>query len=421
MLTQTTLQPHQRQVTDAPLSITQRIARSLVFRALNNLTHGSVELRDTSGVRVFGEDREFRVVVNVHNPRFYSRLLFGGTVGAGESYADGDWSTGDLTGVVRVFAANEAALTGLDNTALRWVKQVGEKLAHLRRANTLAGSRRNIAAHYDLSNDFFRLWLDSKMMYSSAVFDTTDADLEIAATRKLERLCELLELRPGDRVLEIGTGWGGLAVYIATHHDVCVTTTTISQAQFDEACERVKAAGLEDRVTVLLEDYRNLTGQFDRIVSVEMVEAVGDEFVDGYFQQVDELLAPGGRFVIQAITIQDQRYAAALEEVDFIKKHIFPGSFIPSVTRLVSAASSSASLRLTALDDIGIDYAKTLACWSTGFAAHADTLTGMGFDERFQRLWQFYFSYCEGGFRERAISDIQAVFSNKPQPLAGGA
>ena len=420
MLIQTALRPFRRPAAELRLPLSQRVARALVTRALNNLTHGCVELRDPSGTRVFGDDSEFRVVVSVHNPRFYSRLLFGGTIGAGESYADGDWSTGDLTGVVRVFAANESALTGLDNTALRWVKQVGEKMAHLRRANTVSGSRRNIAAHYDLSNEFFRLWLDSKMMYSSAVFDTTDADLEVAATRKLERLCELLELRSGDRVLEIGTGWGGLAVYMASHFDVRVTTTTISQAQYEEACERVSAAGLEDRVTVLLEDYRKLDGQFDKIVSVEMVEAVGDEFVDGYFQQVDELLAPGGRFVIQAITIQDQRYAAALEEVDFIKKHIFPGSFIPSVTRLVSAASSSAGLRLTALHDIGIDYAKTLACWSTGFAAHADTLAGMGFDERFQRLWQFYFSYCEGGFRERAISDIQAVFSNKPQPLEGG-
>ncbi len=420
MLTQTSLQPHQQPFTEAPLSLLQRLARSLVFRALNDLNHGSIELRDATGTRVFGDDPRFRVAVTVHNPRFYLRLLFGGTIGAGESYADGDWSTCDLTRVVRVFAANEAALSGLDNTALRWTKQVREKFTHLRRANTLAGSRRNIAAHYDLSNDFFRLWLDSKMMYSSAVFDTTDADLEVAATRKLERLCELLELRSGDRVLEIGTGWGGLAVYIASHYDVRVTTTTISQAQFDEATSRVQAAGLEDRVTVLLEDYRNLDGQFDRIVSVEMVEAVGDEFVDRYFQQVDELLAPGGRFVIQAITIQDQRYAAALEEVDFIKKHIFPGSFIPSVTRLVSAASSSAGLRLTALHDIGIDYAKTLACWSSGFAAHADALAGMGFDTRFQRLWQFYFSYCEGGFRERAISDVQAVFSNKPQPLEGG-
>ncbi len=419
MLIQTAQQQYPERHASVRPTRLQRIARGLVHRALAKLEVGVIELRDYAGVQTFGNSGE-RVVVTIHNPEFYLRLLLGGTVGAGEAYADGDWTSGNLTGVVRVFAANQAALAGLDNTMLRWAKHLVEKISHLKRANTRAGSRANIAAHYDLSNEFFRLWLDSRMMYSSAVFDTTDDDLEVASARKLQRLCELLALQPGDRVLEIGTGWGGLATYIASHFDVRVTTTTISRAQYDEAVARVQAAGLEDRVTVLLEDYRDLSGQFDKVVSVEMVEAVGDEFVDGYFQQVDRLLAPGGRFVIQAITIQDQRYAAALGEVDFIKKHIFPGSFIPSVTRLVGAATSSESLKLAELHDIGKDYAKTLACWSSNFAAHADTLATMGFDHRFQRLWQFYFSYCEGGFLESAISDVQAVFCNKPQPLQRG-
>ncbi|MEE2783862.1 MAG: cyclopropane-fatty-acyl-phospholipid synthase family protein [Pseudomonadota bacterium] len=357
-----------------------------------------------------------RAVVRVHHPQFYARILFSGTVGAGEAYADGQWDTDDLTAVVRVMVANQDALQGLDSGGSRWVKHCLDKLVHMTKANTRTGSRKNIAAHYDLNNEFFRLWLDNRMMYSSAVFPEDDTDLETASQAKLQRLCEMLDLQPDEHLLEIGTGWGGLAIYAASQHGVRVTTTTISQAQFDEAQTRVKAAGLERRVEVLLEDYRDLQGQYDKIVSVEMVEAVGDEFVDGYFRKVESLLAPAGKFVMQAITIQDQRYTQALREVDFIKKHIFPGSFIPSVSRLVNAAGRTDALILSELRDIGVDYAKTLRCWSKRFTDCSEQLATMGFDERFQRLWQFYFSYCEGGFRERAISDVQVVFNNQPIP-----
>jgi len=403
----------------SPATRLQRLARRLVLGVLQRLQYGQLQVYEGDDYHVFGEAVAGVVVrVNVYRARFYVRLLLGGTVGAGESYADGDWEPADLTAVVRLMIANRAVLEGLDNALLRSIKQRVEKTVHRRNANTRTGSRRNIAAHYDLSNEFFQLWLDARMMYSSAVFASGAVDLDAASEAKLGRLCELLALEPGEHLLEIGTGWGGLAIYAAQQHGVRVTTTTISAAQFEEAQRRIAAAGLEQQITVLLKDYRDLDGTYDKAVSVEMVEAVGDGFLDGYFQQVASLLRPGGRFVMQAITIADQRYRAALREVDFIKKHIFPGSFIPSVTRLCEAARTTPSLRLVRLDDIGLDYARTLRCWSENFAAVREQLLELGFDERFQRLWQFYFSYCEGGFLERAISDVHLVFDAEPPALA---
>lgn len=393
--------------------------RKLLFQALARIRVGSLTLVDGEERHEFvGEAQtSFSATVYVENPRFYQRLIFGGSNGAGEAFADGDWHTDDLTQVIRLFAANEGALNALDGVMFRLVRQAMERMEHLSNRNTLAGSQKNIAAHYDLSNDFFKLWLDDSLMYSSAVYPSQDASLDAAATAKLEILGNKLDLRPGMHVLEIGTGWGGLAIYLARNFDVSVTTTTISRAQFDEARARVAAAGLADRITLLLEDYRNLNGQFDRIVSVEMVEAVGDDFLDGYFAKVETLLKTGGRFVMQAITIQDQKYLAALKEVDFIKKHIFPGSFIPSLARLLGASKRTHSLRLTHLEDIGLDYARTLSDWRERFLSKTLELEALGFDERFRRLWLFYFAYCEGGFLERRISDAQLVFENEPQPL----
>lgn len=396
-----------------------RLARRLVLKSMQRVAHGRLEIHEGAKRITFeGEPTaELSTSVRVAHPRFYLRLLTGGTVGAGESYADGDWDTPDLTTLVRFMVRNRLALEGLDNAVTRTVKQVFEKLTHWSNANTLDGSRRNIAAHYDLSNDFFRLWLDPAMMYSSAVYAEKTWTLEQASEYKLQRLCELLDLRAGDHLLEIGTGWGGLAIYAARHYDIKVTTTTISREQHTEATARVEAAGLQDRVELLFQDYRTLGGSYDKAVSVEMVEAVGDRFLNGYFSKVQSLLKPGGTFVMQAITIDDQRYQQALREVDFIKKHIFPGSFIPSVTRLINAATTTPSLKLTHLDDIGLDYARTLRAWSRNFTAATSALETLGFDERFRRLWQFYFSYCEGGFLERTISDVHMVFYNQPLGL----
>lgn len=393
--------------------------KKLVFQALDRIHIGRLTLIDGDNRHEFvgSEQTSFCATVHVERSRFYHRLLFGGSNGAGEAYADGDWRTDDLTQVIRLFAANDDALNSLDGVMFRLVRRAVEQFEHLSNRNTLSGSQKNIAAHYDLSNDFFKLWLDKRMMYSAAVYPHADTDLETASATKLARLAEKLDLSPGMKILEIGTGWGGLAMYLATHYDVTVTTTTISVSQYDEARSRVSSAQLDDKITVLLEDYRNLTGHFDRVVSVEMVEAVGDDFVDGYFTKVESLLKPGGRFVMQAITIEDQKYLAALKEVDFIKKHIFPGSFIPSLARLLSASKQTPSLRLTNLEDIGLDYARTLSDWRERFLSKTGELEALGFDERFRRLWLFYFAYCEGGFLERRISDAQLIFENKPKSL----
>lgn len=419
MTTPTATAPAESAATEA--SWPHRLARYLILKVLAELRHGHLLIHEGNSTISVGEADLAPVEIQVLDSGFYLRLLLGGSVGAGESYADGDWDTQDLTGLIRIMVTNQEVLDGLDHAVVRSLKQGLEKIMHWRNANTRSGSRKNIAAHYDLSNDFFRTWLDSRMMYSSAIFETPDADLEAASEAKLRTLCELLDLQAGEHLLEIGTGWGGLAIYAAEHYDVSVTTTTISQEQYSEAVNRIETRGLSDRIQVLLQDYRDLQGRFDKIVSVEMVEAVGDEFVDGYFQKVESLLKPSGRFVMQAITIIDQRYESALREVDFIKKHIFPGSFIPSVTRLCGAAASTSSLRLVHLRDIGLDYARTLRCWSERFAHAGDSLASHGFDRRFQRLWQFYFSYCEGGFLERAISDVHLAFDTFPPPMRNHA
>jgi cyclopropane-fatty-acyl-phospholipid synthase len=282
---------------------------------------------------------------------------------------------------------------------------------HSIRRNSERGSARNIAAHYDLSNAFFATFLDQSLMYSSAVFDRPQATLEQASEAKLARLCAKLELSPRDHLLEIGTGWGGLAIYAARTRGCRVTTTTISAEQYCEASRRVASEGLSARVTVLKKDYRQITGTFDKLVSVEMVEAVGNDYLDGYFRTCGQLLAPGGLFALQAITIRDQQFQRALTTVDFIKKHIFPGSFIPSVSRLVASAAENSDTVLVHLEDLGDDYATTLRAWRDRFEANRAEVERLGFDERFVRLWRFYLAYCEGGFRERAISDVQLTFA----------
>jgi cyclopropane-fatty-acyl-phospholipid synthase len=278
--------------------------------------------------------------------------------------------------------------------------------------NTLAGSRRNIAAHYDLGNEFFRLFLSPDLMYSSALFEESVEDtLARASTRKLERIGGQLELKPTDHVVEIGSGWGGFALFAAARYGCRVTTTTLSREQANLAHERVRAAGLEDRVTVLTQDYRELEGQFDKLVSIEMIEAIGSEYLETYFAQLTRLLRPQGLALLQAITIEDHRYAQALRSVDFIKRHVFPGSFIPSIQAMLTAKARVSDLALIDLKDFGLSYARTLAAWRAAFLARLDAVRALGFDERFLRLWDFYLAYCEGGFRERAIGVAQLTFA----------
>jgi cyclopropane-fatty-acyl-phospholipid synthase len=329
-------------------------------------------------------------------------------VGAGESYADGDWDADDLTSVVRLLARNREALSGLDG-GLALLGRSAAGLFGLLRPNTRAGARRNIADHYDLGNDFFALMLDPTMTYSAAVFDPPGATLEEASRRKLDLLCAKLDLRPSDHLLEIGSGWGSMAIHAASRHGCRVTTTTISRAQHELATERVAQAGLAGRVTVLLEDYRDLAGRYDKAVSVEMIEAIGSEQYPAYFARCAELVQPGGRLAVQTITIADQQYERARREVDFIKRHVFPGGCIPSVTALLAAATTASDLRLRHLEDFTPHYARTLAAWRDNLAARREEVARIT-TERFRRLWDFYLCYCEGGFAERYVGLVQLVF-----------
>jgi cyclopropane-fatty-acyl-phospholipid synthase len=380
-----------------------------VLAALARLEHGTLRLLQGGTETCFGAGAPV-VAVTVHRQRFFRRLALGGTVGAGEAYMDGDWDCDDLVGLVRLLAADRGAQGAIDGVATFTARAVSG-LAHRARGNSRRGSRRNITAHYDLSNAFFETFLDRRMMYSSAIYERAGMTLEQASSAKLERLCRKLELTSEDHLLEVGSGWGGLAEYAAGRYGCRVTTVTISPAQYQAARARIRASGLEDRVTVLLRDYRDLDGCYDKIVSVEMVEAVGDNYLDGYFAILGRLLAPRGLMALQAITIEDQRFHQALRSVDFIKKHIFPGSFIPSVSRLVSSAARYSGTVLVSLEDMGHDYAETLAAWRARFEAERARVIELGFDERFVRMWRFYLAYCEGGFRERAISDVQLLFA----------
>ena len=378
-------------------------------RALTGIERGTLIIEDGDASLRFGAG-EPRAKVTVRRPSFYRRVALGGTVGAGEAYMDGDWDCDDLVGLMRTLLANAPAMAKVDGSSTLSA-QLGNFLQHLFRRNSRAGSRKNIRAHYDLSNAFFSTFLDQQMMYSSAVYEHEGASLEEASLAKLERLCRKLELSPDDHLLEVGTGWGGLAVYAASRFGCRVTTVTISREQFDAARARVRDAGLSSRVDVLLRDYRDVEGQFDKIVSVEMVEAVGHQYLDQYFRVLGRLLRPEGLMVLQAITIEDRRYRQALRSVDFIKKHIFPGSFIPSVSALVSSAAAQSETVLVNLEDIGFDYARTLRAWSGRFEARLAEVEALGFDDAFVRMWRFYLAYCEAGFLERAISDVQMVFA----------
>ncbi|MCY4015109.1 MAG: cyclopropane-fatty-acyl-phospholipid synthase [Gammaproteobacteria bacterium] len=382
--------------------------RRLLHRALDGLDDGQVTLAEGANATVHGDGQPC-VRIEVHRPAFYRRVILGGVLGAAESYIDGDWDCDDLVALVRLVAHSRRTQQAVDRK--RRFASCIDRWQHHRRRNTRRGSASNIAAHYDLGNEFFRLFLDERMMYSCALYEQASASLDVAATAKLELLCRKLRLRPEDHLLEIGGGWGGLAVYAAKRHGCRVTTATLSPAQYAHTVSLVRQHRLEDRVEVQLRDYRDLVGQFDKLVSVEMIEAVGHRFLPDYFRACARLLKPDGLMALQAITIRDQRYRQALHSVDFIKKHIFPGGFIPCVSVLVENAARQCDAVLVHLDDLGADYARTLRAWRTRFDAQADAIKSLGFDERFRRMWRFYFCYCEGGFLERAISDVQMLFA----------
>tara|TARA_R110000823_G_scaffold27609_3_gene80300 strand:+ start:592 stop:1860 length:1269 start_codon:yes stop_codon:yes gene_type:complete len=391
----------------------EKIAREAVHRALGKLAAGSLTVHEGARSARFGlqgEGAQPHAEIHVHDPAVYSQMLSGGSIAAGEAYMRGHWSSPDPLQVTRLFCANMAVLQGFDASQSRVVK-LALKAAHFLNRNTRTGSRDNISAHYDLGNDFFRLFLDSSMMYSSAVFDDAQVSLEQASRAKLDELCQQLELKPEDHLLEIGTGWGGMAIHAARHYGCRVTTTTISREQYEFARQRVAEEGLADKVTLLCEDYRNLSGSYDKLVSVEMIEAVGHEFYSEYFRTCSSLLKPHGKMVIQAITMADQRYEAARDDVDFIKRYIFPGGCLPSIAVIAGHLAKDTDMQMIHLRDITEDYAITLAHWRERFLARLDAVRALGFGEEFIRMWEYYLCYCEGGFRERVIGTVQLAFA----------
>lgn len=393
------------------LSLFDKLCRKLTLKFLSQLQHGDITIVEANQRQRFGEENAaLKAVITVVDPMFYQKLAMSGSVGAGEAYINGWWRCDNLTALVRILALNLTALDQLD-TALTRISRPLLKLINWRNRNSKQQAKKNIAAHYDLGNDMYKLFLDPSMMYSSAVYPTPDASLAQAQQYKLELICQRLQLTADDHLLEIGTGWGSMAIYAAQHYGCKVTTTTISQQQYDYTQSRVKELGLEQQITLLLSDYRDLTGQYDKLVSIEMVEAVGEDFLDTYFAKCSSLLSANGLMLIQAITIVDQRYKQYVKEVDFIKRYVFPGGSLPSITRMTHAVTLNTDMIVRQLHDIGFDYAKTLKDWCDNFMHARDKVHQLGFDEHFIRLWHFYLCYCEGGFLERATSAVHLVLS----------
>jgi cyclopropane-fatty-acyl-phospholipid synthase len=406
--------------TSAPLAWIDRASRSAVLQVLSGIRDGVLVLHERGSVHRFGSPARdgLSATLHVHDPEFFRRILLGGSIGGAESYMDGDWTTDDLTAVVRLLARNSAATGQLERWAT-WLAQPLRKVGHWLRRNTKRNSRHNIAAHYDLGNDFFELWLDPTMAYSSGLYTHAGATLAVAQIAKFDRLCQKLRLKPGDRLLEIGCGWGGLALHAAAHYGAVVTGTTISRRQYELARQRVDQAGLADRITIVEQDYRDLAAAanepsfvpYDQLVSVEMIEAVGHDFLPTFFATCSRLLRPEGLLVLQAITIADQLYDNYRRSVDFIQRYIFPGGHLPSVSALLDAVRQSTGMRLVEIENLPEHYAQTLADWQANFLGRERELRQMGLTDEFLRMWQFYLSYCEGGFREGQIGLVHATFA----------
>jgi len=387
-----------------------KAARALILGVLKQLHGAGLTLREAGENSLFFGDptAPLQGEIEVHNLRAYRRVLLGGSIAAGESYIDGDWTTPNLTTVLQLLAENLKLVDKLE-ARLSWVTAPLNNLIHFFRRNSPSQARKNISAHYDLGNDFYQGFLDEKMLYSSAWYQEPQMTLEQAQEAKMRRLCDQLHLHAGDHLLEIGTGWGAMAEFAAREYGCQVTTTTISREQYDYACERIEKAGLTGRVTVLFEDYRALRGQFDKLVSIEMIEAVGKRYLKTFFKRCNALLKPNGRMAIQAITIADQRYASYSRNVDFIQRYVFPGGFLPSITAMNDTMTRCTGLVVRDLFDIGFDYARTLHEWRERVQRYWNAQLDGAQDERFRRLWLFYLCYCEAGFRARTISTVQLI------------
>jgi len=394
------------------------LAKSLLLGALSGLQEGYLELRDGNQIYRFGDEAsQLRAEVRIRDPRAYELGAFRGEVGLGEAYMRGYWSSPDPVAVVRVAVRNMATFDrsgGLLATAGKFLA----RLRHLGRANDRQGSKANIAAHYDLGNDFYRVFLDESLAYSCAFFEHADQDLAAAQRAKFDRICRKLKLGPQDHLLEIGTGWGGFAAYAAKTYGCQITTTTISQQQYDHAKALFAREGLNDRITLLLEDYRDLQGRFTKVVSIEMFEAVGLKFYDAYFGAVDRLLTDDGLALIQTITMNERRFPTYIKSTDWIQQYIFPGAELASVSEIMLSLGRATALNLHHLEDIGLHYARTLQLWRASFLAHLEEIRSQEFDETFLRMWDYYLAYCEGAFRERYIGDAQILLAKAATPRA---
>ena len=405
-------------------SLLARFGRHLMAGRLAEFTRGELRVvePDGSGFTVGRRTVDFDVgcTLCIEHPQTWADAAFGGTVGAGEAYIRGLWRCDDLTALVRIFVANRDVMNRMDS---RWsfVSRPLLKFFHWANRNSRNGSARNIAAHYDLGNPLYELMLDETMAYSCAIFPRPEASLAVAQTAKFEAVCRKLDLKSTDHVLEIGTGWGGFAIHAVERYGCRVTTTTISSAQRDYALRKIAERNLSDRITVLLQDYRDLDGEYDKLVSIEMVEAVGAQFLDGFFGACSRLVKPDGAMLLQAITIQDQHYEQALASVDYIQRYVFPGSFIPSVTALTASMARATNLKLFHLEDIGPHYAHTLRLWRERFFRNLGRVRELGYPETFVRLWEYYLCYCEGGFLERQLGTVQMLLTkpgSRRAPLA---
>ena len=387
------------------------LARSAVLTQLRNLRQGRLRLICQGQEWLFGDvGSALHAEVEIFDEAAWGMVAANGSIGAGEAYIHGYWRSPDLAAVTRLFVANLEVLDALEGGLARLGRPV-LRLLHWLNRNSRRGARRNILAHYDLGNALFERLLDPTMMYSAAMFDSQEQSLEQGQLNKLERICDKLALRPDDHLLEIGTGWGSLAIHAATRHGCRVTTTTLSEAQYAHTLQRVRDLGLQERITVLREDYRDLGGRFDKLVSIEMIEAVGHRYLPVYFRRCASLLKDDGLMLLQAITIRDQRYEQAQRSVDFIQRYIFPGGALPSLSVMLQTASCHTALNLVHMEDFGLDYARTLQHWRENLRQSRTALTELGYDDTFQRLWEFYLCYCQGGFEERAIGVAQLLWA----------
>ena len=391
------------------------LLRSVLIKVLEKAAEGHFLLKENGRVitEVGNPDDKLKAEVDVLDSRAYARALFGGNTAAGEAFVDGWWTSPDITQVTRFFSRNLAMMDYWDSR-FGWLLKPFKVLRYLKRANTKRQAKKNILAHYDLGNELYSSFLDPKMQYSSAIYKAADESLAEAQTNKLRRICEKLQLKEDDHLLEVGSGWGRLAIFAAKHYGCKVTTTTISDEQFQFAKAEIDKQGLQKDIDILSKDYRLLEGQYNKVVSVEMIEAVGKKYLLDYFKKLNALLKPNGLLMLQAITIADQRYKAYSRSEDFIQKHIFPGGFLPSLNLMSKIIGNSTELVIRDIFDIGLDYAKTLSHWHENLRDKKDLLNSKGYDEQFFNLWSYYLGYCEGGFLERRISAAQILASKAP-------